>query len=999
MQREGPTIPLTDNDSGVDFGNVVQGANKTITFTLRNSGTQNLTGLALTAFGTHAKDFIISAPSVGILGAADTTTFTVTLRPSALGPRSAVLRIASNDATRQPFFRINVSGTGTAPELDITQSTLAMADGKSTVNFGTTVAVGESVIRSFTLTNSGTTDLTFSNLVVDGLHASEFQSGVLPSSLAPGQSAEYSVTFTPTSFGPRTAALHIISNDANESPFDIKLLGTAIGSEISIEQPVKVLLVSQTSSIDFGAVTTGSTAVRTFTLKNLGNAPLSGLALSSDSPRFAVSVLPDTLAVKGTTTFTVTYTPDAVAVHSGGITITSNDNDETNFVIGITGQGIEAAPPTITPDPQSQIIALGQPVTFSATVSSPVAMTQQWRKITGSAIAVIKGATVPTFSIPAVKLIDAKSLYQILATQTTGGQFAESASAALTVVDRKASLVNLAAGATATFTIVAAGSSELTYEWRKDGEPLPDELIYEISATNALIISSLKAADAGTYTCQVTGPGGTLSGGANVLTVFSAAPVITPNPLVLPPAIIAGSYSFFIPLDPAQGTATSFTSTKLPAGLALNTTTGEISGKPTISQAAPYAFTITAKNAIGSSIAPATLLVSPLTPDAAGSYIGIIPRGPVTQGLGGRIDLTITPTGSYTGKITLGADKAITFPAGSITSSLDSDLVTGTILVPRPKLDPVTVSFVIDTLTRRFTLSDCTVTIGADSSPFTGWRNVWTATAQAANYRGYYTFAIDVPVEFESINYIPQGLGFGSLTVPVNGAAFPLAGKLADGDSYTSSAFIGPDGDLAVFSTLPSKGTLVGTLQVSLGTGPAYTDNALTGSTLTWSRPASIPTKVNLYKDGFDPIPLTVEGGRYIAPVAPAIVMNKIAGPNNARLAFFDARITGPPSPADRYLTLTSSASLTLPATGPTLTSLKVASATGIFSGGFTLLDSHPFLFGAAPIKRTSTFQGLIIPTSSGQIGQGYFLLQQLPTDIYPAPTVLPTLSGGVIIE
>ena len=43
-------------------------------------------------------------------------------------------------------------------------------------------------------------------------------------------------------------------------------------------------------------------------------------------------------------------------------------------------------------------------------------------------------------------------------------------------------------------------------------------------------------------------------------------------------------------------------------------------------------------------------MVKVLTPGAAGDYIGIIERGPVSGGRGGRLELKITPTGSYTGK-------------------------------------------------------------------------------------------------------------------------------------------------------------------------------------------------------------------------------------------------------------------------------------------------------------------------------------------------------------
>ena len=236
--------------------------------------------------------------------------------------------------------------------------------------------------------------------------------------------------------------------------------------------------------------------------------------------------------------------------------------------------------PSFDVHPVSQIIALGQPVTFSTVVDSPTAFTSLWRKGTAT-FANISGATTVNYTIPAVKLTDAAVRYRNRATNPAG--FTDSNSAALTVVDRTSKTQNLASGAAkATFTVTAATTpgSTLTYHWLKDGEDLPVDARYVVlpASPQQLVINTLVPADAGTYTCDVTGPGGTLSGGDNILTIFDSAPVITPNPVVMDEGIVSGDYSFFIPLDENEGTATSFTATPLPPGLKFNTTTGEFTG-------------------------------------------------------------------------------------------------------------------------------------------------------------------------------------------------------------------------------------------------------------------------------------------------------------------------------------------------------------------------------------------------------------------------------------
>ena len=1006
FHKENSDFELTDNTGSVLFGNTELGYGKTYTFTIRNSGTANLTGLALSKTGTNAADFTLGTLSTTTLGFEATTEFTVVFLPGALGARTATIRVASNDANENPFDII-LTGAGATPEIDISlPGPIAVADAGS-VNFGMTQAVGVPVTRTFTLRNLGTSPLAMNGCVIDGVNAAEFVTNPIPlfTTLAAGASLNFDVTFTPSTFGPRTAALHIVSNDSNENPYDITLTGTAVGPEISVEQPAATVLVDGASSINFGPAVQPAFVARTFTVKNPGTTTLSGIAASfigPDAANFSITTAPPaTVAAKGTTTFIARFTPNDIRVFNATLRIVSNDFDENPFDIEVTGEGVVTLNPSFDVHPVSQIIALGQPVTFSAVVDSPTAFTSQWRK--GNAtFANIAGATSTSYTIPAVKLTDAAFLYRMKATNPAGNT--DSNTAALTVVDRTAKTFNLAALAKATFTASAATTtgSTLTYRWLKDGADLPVDARYVVAPANQLVINTLEAGDAATYTCEVTGPGGSLESGDNVLTVFDSAPVIIPNPtFVMDEGIVSGDYSFFIPLDPTKGTPSSYTATPLPAGLKFNTATGEFTGKPTTAKVSPpYSITVTAKNSMGTSTATGTLIVRPLTAGADGDYLGIIDRGPVNDNLGGRFELKVTPTGSYTGKIFLGT-KSYPFPAGNITATAGSSLVTGIINITRAPLPALAVSFTINTLTKRVTLGAVS-SAGLGSSSFTGWKNTWNATTQATDYDDYYTFSLDVPLPLVGDEDIPQGLGFGSFKVPAKGESFTIAGRTADGDSFISSSFLGPNGDLdlAIYDDLSAKGSLVGILKIIPGTGPSLGQNSLTGSP-TWSRPADPAVKATTYKAGFNAFSLIVTGGRYVPPASNGIVLGKPtpAVANNAGLAFFDGGIGGPPSRADRRVSLIPGTSLTIAASGLTQTNLKISTATGAFSGDFTLLDTHPVTPGAARITRKPTYQGMIVPTPAGPQGHGFFLLQQLPTATFPPPPALPVLSGGVILE
>lgn len=101
-----------------------------------------------------------------------------------------------------------------------------LVDGTSVVDFGSVVPA-QSSMKTFVIKNDGGKELNSLTITKDGANASEFSVGALSATyVAPGCSVTFTVTFTPTTIGLRSASLHIASNDPDESPFDIGLSGT-----------------------------------------------------------------------------------------------------------------------------------------------------------------------------------------------------------------------------------------------------------------------------------------------------------------------------------------------------------------------------------------------------------------------------------------------------------------------------------------------------------------------------------------------------------------------------------------------------------------------------------------------------------------------------------------------------------------------------------------------------------------------------------------------------
>ncbi|MFZ4764865.1 MAG: choice-of-anchor D domain-containing protein, partial [Roseimicrobium sp.] len=105
---------LTSGTGSTSLGTVsVSSSGAPATFTVTNTGAGTLQNLLITKDGAHPGDFTVSALGATVLGASQSTTFTVTFSPTASGTRTAALHIASNAPTPNPFH-IAVTGTGQA---------------------------------------------------------------------------------------------------------------------------------------------------------------------------------------------------------------------------------------------------------------------------------------------------------------------------------------------------------------------------------------------------------------------------------------------------------------------------------------------------------------------------------------------------------------------------------------------------------------------------------------------------------------------------------------------------------------------------------------------------------------------------------------------------------------------------------------------------------------------------------------------------------------------
>ena len=325
---------------GTSFGEMtVASGSVSRTFTILNTGDGSLTISSLALSGPAASDFAITTnPSTPLAALTGTTSLQVSFDPSALGTRTAVLTLRSNDRSRDPFV-FHLSGIGTAPEITVDSETVVdLTDGASTVAFGD-VLLGEGTTQTFTIRNTGTASLT--GLTVSASASAPTTITVEQpelTSLAPNSHTTFRATLAPGALGARTASLQIGSNDADESEFDFVVIAIGVAPEISVEDEPGASLISGVSRIDLGSVAPESTVSTTLTIRNLGTAPLRSLSVSVSGSEFSATQ-PSMASIPpgGNATFELTFHPTGLAARTGTLQILSSDADESVFSLLLSG--------------------------------------------------------------------------------------------------------------------------------------------------------------------------------------------------------------------------------------------------------------------------------------------------------------------------------------------------------------------------------------------------------------------------------------------------------------------------------------------------------------------------------------------------------------------------------------------------------------------------------------------------------------------------------------
>ncbi|MBL9114558.1 MAG: M6 family metalloprotease domain-containing protein [Verrucomicrobiaceae bacterium] len=387
---EQPTGTPLANGGAVDYGRVATALPRSISFLVKNNGTMDLIGVAAAISGTNAADFAITtAPSSSIAPGASST-LTVRFTPEALGNSNANLVITSSDVTT-PSYSLILSGTGFTPAtailddfdpyLDSTvwsyftgnpQTNTTGAQGGpgsvgSSLWFGgagsrsaVTVAVnttgGGNVIFRLSLGNNSGSNWDQPE-TGEGVVVEYSNNGTTFTQI--GSTSYTNTTWQVVAIAIPAAAMtsatqfrirQLANSGAGHDHWAIDNLHIGTGAiaapEIEVDHPVGNSLVDGASTIQVGNIVVGAPNLLTFTIRNVGTTPLTGIATSlagTNPGDFSVTLAPATsVAALYSTTLVLRFQPTAAGARSATLRVASNDGNENPFDINLSGTATAA---------------------------------------------------------------------------------------------------------------------------------------------------------------------------------------------------------------------------------------------------------------------------------------------------------------------------------------------------------------------------------------------------------------------------------------------------------------------------------------------------------------------------------------------------------------------------------------------------------------------------------------------------------------------------------
>jgi len=951
----------------------------TVTDTAKNISGSGTGTLTITI--NPAKPVVATASTTGTVGVSFSYAISATNNPTGYSSTTLPAGLSLNTTTGA------ITGTPTVAGVFTVTDTAKNISGSGTGTLTITINPAKPVVTSATI--NGTTGVVFSYTISATNNPTSYGVSTLPSGLI-FNSITGTISGTPTTVGTFT----ILDTAKNISGFGVGTLTITITTTVP---PAPV--VTSGSTIGTVGVSFSYTVSATNSPTGYSSTTLpAGLSLNSSGAITGIPTVAGTFTITdtarneggiGTGTLTITINPAkpvvAIASTTGTVGVSFNymisaTNSPTSYgsttlpaglslnttTGAITGTPTVAGIFTIT-DTAKNISGSGTgTLTITINPAKPVVATASTTGTVGASFSYTISATNNPTSYGSTTLPAGLSLNTatgvITGTPTTAGTF--------TITD---TAKNISGSGIGTLTITINPAKPVVATASTTGT-VGASFSYTISATNnptsygsttlpaGLSLNTATGAITGTPTIAgiftVTDTAKNISGsgtGTLTITINPAKPVVAIASTI---GTVGVSFNYTIS---ATNSPTSYGSTTLPAGLSLNTTTGAITGTPTV--AGTFTVTDTAKNISGSGTGTLTVTINPAKPVVTSTTIngttGVVfsytisaTNNPTSYGvstLPGGLTFNST-TGTISGTPTTVGTFTILDTAKNISGfGVGTLIITITTTVPPAPI--VTSGSVIGTVGVSFSY-----TIAATNSP-TGYSSTSLPAGLSLNSSGIISGIPSTTGTFTITDTAKNagGLGTGTLTITINPAKPVVAtasttGTVGVSFSYTISATNNP--------TSYGSTTLPAGLSLNTATG------VISGTPTTAGTFTITDTAKNISGSGTGTLTITINPAKPV--VTSAILTGTVSVP-------FSYTIVATNNP-------TSYSSTTLPAGLSLNTTTGAISGTPTTAGTFTVTDTAKNISGSGTGTLTITINpalpGIPVITSSlavvGTIGTAF---------------------------
>ncbi|MBK1835448.1 choice-of-anchor D domain-containing protein [Roseibacillus ishigakijimensis] len=377
---DGKTV--TEVKDGTELPTTKVGESSEMVVRVHNDGDVALDFGTRTFAGSGASQFnTVGFPTNGALDPGSQIEFRIRFTPTSFGTKTATFSFGNSDAGEDPF-NFNLSALAEAPEMELAGRApdnvfRAIADGDLSpsqtngTDFGNTNVTGTQAQRLYRITNTGNSNLNISGRNFSGPAAGDYSvSGLFAGNpfvnIGPGESQTFTITFDPSTEGPRDAVFSIENNDPNEDPYNFALTGFGIGfPEIRVRGRQEAHGGNPTPT--FSEIADGDTTPRAadgtrfpdtraqdgptfedpfisrFRIHNDGDGDLEigSPSLAGNHPdQFTLEFFPNghTLAIGESVDFRVHFVPTSFGEKSAVLSFTTNDEDESPFNFTLSGR-------------------------------------------------------------------------------------------------------------------------------------------------------------------------------------------------------------------------------------------------------------------------------------------------------------------------------------------------------------------------------------------------------------------------------------------------------------------------------------------------------------------------------------------------------------------------------------------------------------------------------------------------------------------------------------